>query len=87
MALSGPNRTEDYRGLHRDAWFRYALDDPAWIDPEMLSQLQTIKVWIALNVECGLSGLCKEAHNWKSILIIRLSSRMVKKAYCKRVNT
>lgn len=55
--LMRPSQANDLRGVHRDAWFRFALNLPAVIDQEMPAQLQTIKIWIALNVEPGNSGL------------------------------
>ena len=55
--LMRPGHSNDLRGLHRDAWFRYALNEPALVDIEIPIQLQTIKVWIALDVVLGSSGL------------------------------
>ena len=55
--LMRPGQSNDLRGVHRDAWFRYALNEPVVIDKGMPAQLQTIKAWIALNVEPGNSGL------------------------------
>ena len=55
--LMRPGQSGDLRGLHRDAWFRFAIDEPHEIDSGASAQLQTIKVWLALNVEPGASGL------------------------------
>ena len=64
--LVRPKATSDYRNVHKDQWFRIALKGtkhpncipgPKIIDKNLPSQLQTIKVWLALNVKPGLSGL------------------------------
>ena len=49
--LMRPGQSDDLRGLHRDAWFRLAINQPTKIDTKASLQLQTIKVWLALNVE------------------------------------
>ena len=67
-----PGMISDYRGIHKDKWFRSALREtdhpncipsPRIIDNQLPSQIQIIKVWIALNVTPGLSGLivCPES--------------------------
>ena len=64
--LVRPGTKNDFRNVHRDQWFRIALKGskhpncipgPKIIDSELPPQLQTIKVWLALNVEPGKSGL------------------------------
>ncbi len=64
--LVRPDSSSDFRSIHKDAWFRVALNEclhentlggPLMIDHSMPLQLQTLKVWMALEVEPGSSGL------------------------------
>ena len=64
--LVRPNTSADFRSIHKDAWFRVALNEcshehtlggPLIIDHSLPLQLQTLKVWMALEVEPGSSGL------------------------------
>jgi len=55
--LMRPGMSQDLRGVHRDVWFRTAAGNPEIIDPSIPSQIQTIKVWVALNVQPNKSGL------------------------------
>ena len=64
--LVRPKKTSDYRNVHKDQWFRIVLKGTKHpncipgqkiIDKNLPSQLQTIKVWLALNVKPSYSGL------------------------------
>ena len=73
--LVRPAMTSDYRNVHKDQWFRIALKGtkhpncipgPKIIDKNLPSQLQTIKVWLALNVKPGFSGLMVSPESQKN---------------------
>ena len=61
--LVRPAQSSDFRALHRDRWFRVGLfglsetGGPLKIAAETPFNIQTIKVWLALNVVPGKSGL------------------------------
>ena len=55
--LTRPHCNSDFRGLHRDAWFRYVWGGDKIIDNGLDTAIQTIKIWIAIHVVPGQSGL------------------------------
>tara|TARA_Y100000589_G_scaffold252775_1_gene241406 strand:+ start:351 stop:1199 length:849 start_codon:yes stop_codon:yes gene_type:complete len=67
--LVRPQDSNAIRNFHRDKWFRQShkvlkkhsknspIGGPIIIDEALPSQLQTIKIWLAINVEVGKSGL------------------------------
>ena len=64
--LTRPDQHTDFRPLHRDAWFRYVIGEPRIIDEMLPIQVQTVKLWLAIDVVPGMSGLfvCpKSQHN------------------------
>jgi hypothetical protein len=52
-----PSSSAEIRGAHRDSWFRLANGEKKLICEHIPLACQTIKVWIALAVETGKSGL------------------------------
>ena len=61
-----PQSDSDYRPLHRDSWFRTINKEPKIIDKKKDPLIQTVKIWIALNVVPGKSGLLVAPHSQKS---------------------
>ena len=61
-----PQASSDFRPLHRDSWFRTINQEPKIIDKTKNSLIQTVKIWIALNVVPGKSGLLVAPHSQKS---------------------
>ena len=55
--LTRPNSDNDFRPLHRDSWFRLNNKESKIIDDKKNTHIQTVKIWIALNVVLGKSGL------------------------------
>lgn len=55
--LVRPNKANDLRAVHRDSWFRVSQGGPELLSPRLPRAIQTVKVWIALSVSPGLSGL------------------------------
>lgn len=55
--ITRPQTPSDIRPLHRDSWFRLTNGESKIFDPSIPSEIQTIKLWIAISVEPGRSGL------------------------------
>ena len=52
--------------MHRDSWFRLNNKESKIIDDKKNTHIQTVKIWIALNVVLGKSGLLIAPHSQKS---------------------
>ena len=65
--ITRPNAPGDFRPIHKDAWFRYAYKSENIINSDLPPQLQTVKVWIAMAVTCGKSGLLVVPESQKNI--------------------
>ena len=61
-----PQVNSDFRPLHRDSWFRTINKEPKILDNKKNSMIQTVKIWLALNVVPGKSGLLVAPHSQKS---------------------
>lgn len=67
VRVTRPGHPEDVGPLHKDVWFWNIAGRPSIIDSKLPPTLQTVKVWVGLEVERELSGLLVVPHSQKDL--------------------
>ena len=75
--ITRPNSPSDFGPLHRDFWFRQAMQDTDVLDPSKHFSIQTVKVWMAINVIYPSSGLLIKKDSHKDLSSPKYTMRKV----------